>query len=80
LLASNLRLTNPADAEESYNAVINSYERAPHVSLEGMKRLHRLLMQINPKVADVRVENVVDNSFMNKLESSGYIQSVYKKN
>ena len=79
LLASNLRLTNPADAEESYAAVINSYERAPHINLEGMKRLHRLLTQINPKVADVRVENVIDNSFMNKLQSSGYIQSVYKK-
>jgi NitT/TauT family transport system substrate-binding protein len=80
LLASNLRLTNPADAEESYAAVLNSYERTPHISLEGMKRLHRLLTQINPKVADVRVENVIDNSFMHKLESSGYIQSVYKKN
>jgi NitT/TauT family transport system substrate-binding protein len=80
LLASNLRLTNPADAEESYHAVVNSYERAPHTSLEGMKRLHKLLTQINPKVAEVRVENVIDNSFMNKLESSGYIQSVYKKN
>ena len=80
LLASNLRLTNPADAEESYHAVINSYERAPHTSVEGMKRLHKLLTQINPKVAEVRVENVIDNSFMNKLESSGYIQSVYKKN
>ena len=79
LLASNLRLTNPADAEESYAAVINSYERAPHINLEGMKRLHRLLTQINPKIADVRVENVIDNSFMNKLQSSGYIQSVYKK-
>jgi NitT/TauT family transport system substrate-binding protein len=80
LLASNLRLTNPADAEESYVAVINSYERAPHTSLEGMKRLQSLLVQINPKIADVRVENVIDSSFMNKLESSGYIQSVYKKN
>lgn len=80
LLASKLRLTNPADAEESYHAVVNSYERAPHTSLEGMKRLHKLLTQINPKVAEVRVENVIDNSFMNKLESSGYIQSVYKKN
>ena len=79
LLASNLRLTNPADAEESYNSVINSYERAPHVNLEGMRRLHRLLTQINPKIADVRVENVIDNSFMNKLESSGFIQSVSKK-
>ena len=80
LLASNLRLTNTADAEESYHAVINSYERAPHTSLEGMKRLHKLMTQINPNIADVRVENVIDNSFMNKLETSGYIQSVYKKN
>lgn len=80
VLASNLRLANSADAEESYHAVINSYERAPHTNLEGMKRLHKLLTQINPKIADVRIENTIDNSFMNKLETSGYIQSVYKKN
>jgi NitT/TauT family transport system substrate-binding protein len=80
LLVSNLRLTSAADAEESYLAVVHSYERAPHTSLEGMKRLQALLTQINPKIAEVRVENVIDNSFMSKLESSGYIQSVYKKN
>ena len=79
LLASNLRLS-AADAEESYQAVINSYERVPQTSLEGMKRLQKLMVQINPKMGDVRVENVIDNSFMNKLESSGFIQSVYKKN
>ena len=79
LLASNLRLT-AADAEESYQAVINAYERVPHTNLEGMKRLYKMLLQINPKMGDVRVENVIDNSFMNKLETSGYIQSVYKKN
>jgi hypothetical protein len=45
-----------------------------------MKRLQALLVQINPKIAEVRVENVIDDSFMNKLERSGYIQSVYKKN
>jgi NitT/TauT family transport system substrate-binding protein len=79
LLASNLRLS-PADAEESYQAVINAYERVPHTNLEGMKRLQKLLIQINPKMGDVRVENVIDNTFMNKLESSGFVQSVYKKN
>jgi NitT/TauT family transport system substrate-binding protein len=79
LLASNLRLS-PADAEESYQAVINSYEKVPQTNLEGMRRLHKLLLQINPKMGDVRVENVIDNSFMNKLETSGFIQSVYKKN
>ena len=79
LLASNLRLS-AADAEESYQAVINFYERVPHTNLEGMRRLHKLLLQINPKMGDVRVENTIDNSFLSKLETSGYIQSVYKKN
>jgi NitT/TauT family transport system substrate-binding protein len=80
LLASRLRLSNPADVEESYLSVIDSYERAPHISLEGMKRLQKILAQINPKIAEVRVENVIEGSFMNKLESSGFIQSLYKKN
>jgi NitT/TauT family transport system substrate-binding protein len=79
LLASNLRLTNPVDAEEAYLAVVDSHERVPRTSLEGMKRLQALLVQINPKIAEVRVENLIDTSFVNKLESSGYIQSVYQK-
>jgi ABC-type nitrate/sulfonate/bicarbonate transport system substrate-binding protein len=80
LLASNLRLSNPADVEESYQAVITNYERAPHISLEGMKRLQKLLVQLNPKIAGVRVETLVDDAFMQKLESSGFIQNLYKKN
>lgn len=80
LLASNLRLSNPADVEESYQAVITNYERAPHTSVEGMKRLQKLLTQLNPKIAEVRVETLIDSSFMNKLESSGFIQGLYKKN
>ena len=78
-IASNLRLSNPADAEDAYHTVVGAVERVPYLNLENMKRLHRLLIQVNPKVADVKVESVIDNSFISKLESSGYIQSVYKK-
>jgi len=78
-IATNLRLSNPADADEAYQAVVNSIERVPYSQLESMKRLHQLLVQINPKVADVRLESVIDNSFINKLESAGYVQSLYKK-
>jgi NitT/TauT family transport system substrate-binding protein len=79
LLATKLRLNNPADAEESYNAVIDSYDRAPHINMDGMKRLQKILAQINPKIAEVRTENIIDASFMNKLETSGFVQSLYKK-
>jgi ABC-type nitrate/sulfonate/bicarbonate transport system substrate-binding protein len=80
LLASNLRLSNPSDVEEAYLTVIQSYERAPHISLDGMKRLQKLLIQLNAKIAEVRVEYLIDNSFMNRVESSGFLQSLYKKN
>jgi ABC-type nitrate/sulfonate/bicarbonate transport system substrate-binding protein len=79
-IMSNLRLSNAGDAEEAYHAVVNSIERVPYLQLDSMKRLHQLLIQINPKVADVRVDTVIENSFINKLESTGYIQSLYKKN
>ena len=80
LLASNLRLSNPRDVEESYQTVIHNYERAPHISLEAMKRLQKLLTQLNPKISEVRVETLIDDAFMQRLESSGFIQSLYKKN
>ena len=79
IIASNLRLTNPADADEAYQSVANSFERIPYPNLEGMKRLHGVLLTINPKLADVRVENVVDMGPINKLEGSGFFQGLYKK-
>jgi NitT/TauT family transport system substrate-binding protein len=79
IIATNLRLTNPADAEESYQTVINSYERIPYPNLDGMKKLLGILTAINPKLASVRPESVVDYAFIQKLESSGFIQSVTKK-
>jgi len=79
IIAANLRLNNPADAEESYQTVINSYERIPYPNLDGMKKLHGILTSINPKLASVRPESVVDYAFIQKLERSGFIQSVSRK-
>ncbi|HEX5607245.1 MAG TPA: hypothetical protein VFY96_12060 [Candidatus Binatia bacterium] len=42
LQMTNLRLASSAAAEEAYHSVINSYEREPHTSVEGMKRLQKL--------------------------------------
>lgn len=79
IIATNLRLDNPADAEESYQTIINSYERVPSLNLDGMKKLHGILTSINPKLASVRSESVVDTTFVQKLERSGFIQSFAKK-
>ena len=59
--------------------MVNSYERMPHTKVESMKRLHGLRATINPKVKDVRVESVIDHSFVSKLDQSGFVHSVWKK-
>ena len=79
VIASNLRLQDAIAAEEAYHAVVNSYDRIPYPSAEGMKLLHGLLGSLNPKLAQVRPESTVDSGLINRLESSGFIQSVYKK-
>jgi NitT/TauT family transport system substrate-binding protein len=79
IIATNLRLNNPTDAEKAYATVVNSYERVPAPNLDAMKKLHGILISINPKLASVRAETVVDTSFIQKLESSGFIQSLAKR-
>ncbi len=78
-LAAKLRLSKPSDAEESYQSVVQQYERVPYFNVEGLKKLNTILTTINPKLASVNPETVVDNSFITKLDSSGFIQSLYAK-
>lgn len=79
IMATNLRLSNASDAEEAYQAVTSAYERVPLPTVDGMKRLHGLLTHINPKLVDVKVDALIDDSFVQKLETSGFVQSVNKK-
>ena len=79
VLATNLRLSKPADLEEAYKSVLNTYEQVPYPNVEAMNRLNRILTSINPKLAGVRAETVVDGSFVSEIEKSGFVQSVYKK-
>ena len=79
IIATNLRLSNANEAEEAYQAVINTYDRVPLPTVDGMRRLHGLLTQVNPKLAEVKVEAVIDDSFVQRLESSGFVQSVSRK-
>jgi ABC-type nitrate/sulfonate/bicarbonate transport system substrate-binding protein len=78
-MATNLRLTNAGEADEAYKAVVSVYERVPYPTVDGMKRLHGLLTSINPKLGEAKPETMIDDSFVQKLDSSGFVQSVAKK-
>ena len=78
-IVSNMRLNDETVIEETYQTVLQSYERAPYPNLDGMKQLQGLLATVNSKRKDLKVETIVDGGFISKLESSGFIKNLYTK-
>ena len=52
-------------------------ERKPFPSADGLKNIQQLMKSRNPKMADLKVENLIDASIMHKLEESGFIDELY---
>jgi ABC-type nitrate/sulfonate/bicarbonate transport system substrate-binding protein len=70
---------NDQEAEEGYKDVINGLDRKPHASLAGLRNVQRLMKARNPAVEKVKVEELVDDRFMKKLDQSGFIDEMYAR-
>jgi len=68
---------NAEAAEEGYSDMLRGIDRKPFASLEGMRNLHRLLRPRNPKIGEVKVDDVVDNRIMRRLDESGFIDRAF---
>lgn len=69
--------TEAAGAEDAYVDLLRGVERKPFASLDGMRNLQRLLKSGNPKIAAVKVDEIVDNRIMRRLDESGFIERTY---
>ena len=76
ILMRRLRVDATA-AEEGYSDMLRGVDRKPLASLEGMRNLQRLLKPRNPKIGELKVEDVVDNRIMRKLDESGFIDRAF---
>jgi ABC-type nitrate/sulfonate/bicarbonate transport system substrate-binding protein len=70
---------NDQEAEEGYKDVITGLDRKPHASLAGLRNVQRLMKLRNPNVEKVKVEDLVDDRFMKKLDQSGFIDEMYAR-
>jgi len=70
---------NDQEAEEGYKDVMTGIDRKPHANLAGLRNVQRLMKLRNPNVEKVRVEDLVDDRFMKKLDQSGFIDEMYAK-
>ena len=59
--------------------MITGLDRKPHASLEGLRNAQRLMKLRNPAVEKLKVEELVDDRFMKKLDQSGFIDEMYAR-
>jgi len=77
VLARNLRLANLDAAEDFYLEAQEELDRKPYPSLEGFKVVIKYVAEQNPKAAAVKVEEIVDSSWLKKLDTEGFFNKVY---
>jgi len=75
-LAKNLRLTNTKEAESGYEVLQWLYNLDIHPSVKGIQNMQRLLALTNPKVAGVKIEDVVDDEPVHRLEKSSFYNEI----
>jgi len=77
IVARNLRLPNVEAAEDFYQEALEELDRKPYPSLEGTRNVIKYVAEQNPKAAAVKVDDLIDTSWLKKLEGEGFFEKVY---
>ncbi|HEX9146039.1 MAG TPA: ABC transporter substrate-binding protein [Candidatus Binatia bacterium] len=76
-IAKNLRLRDLNLAEEAYKDQTLLLLRKPYPSFEGLRTAQRLMGMQNTKIAALKIEDLVDPRFVQKLDETGFIDRLY---
>jgi NitT/TauT family transport system substrate-binding protein len=68
---------NANNAEEAYQDLLKGVDRKPFPSLDGLRNVQRMLKTRNPKIGEIKTEDVIDARIMRKLDESGFIDRAY---
>jgi len=82
VLARRLKLSTPQSVQIMYDATleIHAKTKVPNVPLAGVQNMIDALLRMNPRMAKLKAEELVDSSFIDRLEKSGYVQEAMKRN
>jgi ABC-type nitrate/sulfonate/bicarbonate transport system substrate-binding protein len=78
-LMKHLRLGKPEEGESSYKVLrlMTTLDLAPNPA--AFKIVQRIVAKVNPKIAQVDIDQIIDGSYVRNLESSGFLAELLKK-
>ena len=66
-----------ATAEEGYADLHRAIDKKPYASPDGLRNVQRLMALRNPKVGEVKIDNIIDNRIVRKLDDGGFIDKAF---
>jgi ABC-type nitrate/sulfonate/bicarbonate transport system substrate-binding protein len=76
-IARNLRLPKVDAAEDFYQEALEELDRKPYPSLEGTRIVIKYVAEQNPKAASIKADDLVETSWLKKLDGEGFFEKVY---
>jgi NitT/TauT family transport system substrate-binding protein len=77
VIAKNLRLPNPDAAEDFYLEALEELDRKPYPTVEGTRTVIKYVTEQNPKVGSIKAEEIIDLSWLKKLDDEGFFEKAY---
>jgi ABC-type nitrate/sulfonate/bicarbonate transport system substrate-binding protein len=77
-LMSHLQVSATAALDAGYRNFMSRANRKPYVSVTAMRNMQRVMALNDPRVSHVKIEDLVDDRFVRKLDDSGAIDRTYQ--
>jgi ABC-type nitrate/sulfonate/bicarbonate transport system substrate-binding protein len=65
------------EAEEGFVDMLIGMDKKPFPSMEGLRNIQRLMKLRNPKMAGIKLEDLVDDQILRRLDESGFIDKLF---
>ncbi len=77
ILSKRLGLTDPSAAADGYEDYVGGVVRKPYVGIDGLKNIQRFMKLRNPKIAEINLEKLIDESLLREFDKSGFLDQQF---
>jgi len=73
VMTKKLAINEPVAANDGYEDYVRRTDKRAFVVLDGLKNIQRFMKVRNPKIGDIALDHLVDDSIMREFEKSGFL-------
>jgi NitT/TauT family transport system substrate-binding protein len=74
IMTKKLGITDPVAANDGYEDYVRRTDRKAFVVVDGLKNIQRFMKVRNPKIGEISLDRLVDESILRELEKSGFLE------